>query len=476
MGSPSGAPPSPVPGPAPVAGTPSRRALRLARRWRLPTVPLAIAIVCVIGAGLLLFPTIVSWFSQYEQSQRITELTDDVADLSAETLAERLREARRYNSELVDGGASIAANERLPLAEQPEQEGDYAAVLRADANGLMARLKIPAIDVDLPIYHGTSADVLDHGVGHLEGTAVPVGGVTTHSVLTAHRGLATSELFTHLDRVELDDTFTVEVFGEVLTYRVIDTRVVEPTETQSLLPVDGRDLITLVTCTPLGVNSHRILVTGERVIPTPQVDVDGAGERPEIPTFPWWVLIAVAVLTAAALYVWWSGRPARPARASAAAGGPGATRPAPKGVPSKGSAAAQTRVLASDDARSDRGMRVATQMVKVGLFDADADALAAKIERLARVDGVEVTVAASSLGQLLTSPSFPPDVVVVEQRPGERVSVNYKIRVCRLADARVIVVSDPDGERDDGGRFEPDVGAMMTPVLSFEEALSRIRH
>ncbi|WP_370545223.1 class C sortase [Herbiconiux sp. VKM Ac-1786] len=153
--------------------------------------------------------------------------------------------------------------------------------------------------------------MLDHGVGHLEGTAVPVGGVTTHSVLTAHRGLATSELFTHLDRVELDDSFTIEVLGEVLTYRVVDTRVVEPTETQSLLPVDGRDLVTLVTCTPLGVNSHRILVTGERVIPTPQVDVDGAGQRPEIPTFPWWVVIAVAVLTAASLYVWWSGRPAR---------------------------------------------------------------------------------------------------------------------------------------------------------------------
>ncbi len=305
VGSPSGAPPSSSPGPV------TRRDLRRARRWRLPKVPLAIAIVSVIGAGLLLFPTVVSWFSQYEQSQRITELTDDVADLSADALAARLQEARRYNSELVDGGASIAANERLPLAEQPEQEGDYAAVLRADEDGLMARLKIPAIAVDLPIYHGTSADVLDHGVGHLEGTAVPVGGVSTHSVLTAHRGLATSELFTHLDRVELDDTFTIEVLGEVLTYRVVDTRVVEPSETQSLLPVDGRDLVTLVTCTPLGVNSHRILVTGERVIPTPQVDLDSAGERPEIPTFPWWTVIAAGVLAAATAYVWWSGRPAR---------------------------------------------------------------------------------------------------------------------------------------------------------------------
>ncbi|MFB2580820.1 class C sortase [Herbiconiux sp. P15] len=313
VGRPSGASPSPFHGEASGTGLPSRKALRLSRRWRLPVLPLIIAIVCVTGVGLLLFPTIVSWFSQYEQSQRIDELTADVADLSAETLRERLQQARDYNADLTDGGASIAANERLPLAEQPDQPGDYASILRADENGLMARLKVPSIDVDLPIYHGTSNDVLDHGVGHLEGTAVPVGGSTTHSVLTAHRGLATSELFTHLDRVQVDDTFTVEVFGEVLTYRVFDKRVVDPAETESLLPVDGRDLITLVTCTPLGVNSHRILVTGERVIPTPQEDLDGAGESPEIPTFPWWVLIAGGVLAGAAVYVWWSGRPARPA-------------------------------------------------------------------------------------------------------------------------------------------------------------------
>lgn len=288
--------------------------MRRSRRWRLPKAPLAIAIVCVIGAGLLLFPTVVSWFSQLEQSERINDLSADVADLSAETLRERLQEARSYNAGLTDDGANIAANERLPLAEQPEQNGDYGSILQADAEGLMARLKIPAIDLDLPIYHGTSNAVLEHGVGHLEGTAVPVGGASTHSVLTAHRGLATSELFTHLDRVQLDDTFTIEVFGQVLTYRVVDTRVVEPSETESLLPIDGRDLITLVTCTPLGVNSHRILVTGERVIPTPQSDVDGAGARPEIPTFPWWILIVAGVLAAASLYVWWSGRPSSSVR------------------------------------------------------------------------------------------------------------------------------------------------------------------
>lgn len=307
-GRPAGPPPSSSPNGA-GRSLATRRARRRSERWRLPRTSLAIALVAVLGAGILLFPTTVSWFSQYEQSQRIDDLTDDVADLGAATLQQRLDEARDYNAKITGGGANLLANERLPLADQPEQDGDYDNVLRADKAGLMGRLRIPAISVDLPISHGTSNAVLEHGVGHLEGTAVPVGGASTHSVLTAHRGLATSELFTHLDRVQLDDTFTIEVFGEVLTYRVTDTRVVEPTDTQSLFPVDGKDLITLVTCTPLGVNSHRILVTGERVIPTPQSDLDAAGEHPEGPSFPWWALIAGGVLLTTTTYVWLSGRP-----------------------------------------------------------------------------------------------------------------------------------------------------------------------
>ncbi|GEK23085.1 class C sortase [Cellulomonas xylanilytica] len=283
----------------------------------MPWIALLVALIAVLGAGLLLFPTVVSWFSQYEQSQRIDDLTADVADLGSAKLQEELDRARAYNEDIVGGGANLVANGRLPVADEPDPAGEYDTVLRADRTGLMARLKIPAIDVDLPVSHGTSGDVLEHGVGHLEGTALPVGGESTRSVLTAHRGLATAELFTHLDRVEVKDTFTIEVFGEVLTYRVVDTRVVEPTDGESLFPVEGRDLLTLVTCTPLGVNSHRILVTGERVIPTPQADLDSAGQSPEIPTFPWWVLIATGVLVTAGVYVERSGRSrARPAVAT----------------------------------------------------------------------------------------------------------------------------------------------------------------
>lgn len=120
--------------------------------------------------------------------------------------------------------------------------------------------------------------------------------------------------------MQLDETFTIEVFGEVLTYRVVETRVVEPEQTETLFPVEGQDLVTLVTCTPLGVNSHRILVTGERVVPTPQGDLDAAGQRPEIPTFPRWVVIASG-------YVWLSGQPPRPPRPYRPPRPPGPPRP-----------------------------------------------------------------------------------------------------------------------------------------------------
>lgn len=312
-GRPDGASPPPSP-PATPRVRLTRRELRRHGRWRLPIVPLVIALVCLAGAGLLLYPTVAAWFSQYEQSARIGDYSAEMSDLGADTLHAAIAQARRYNTALVEGGAEIAANERLPQANDPAPAGDYPAQLRAADDGLMARIKIPSIQVDLPVYHGTGEDVLREGVGHLEGTALPVGGASTHAVLTAHRGLATAELFTHLDKVGVDDTFTIEVFGEVLSYRVIETQVVQPEDTESLFPRQGQDLVTLVTCTPLGVNSHRILVTGQRIIPTPVEDLDDAGKRPEIPTFPWWIVIGGGVLVAAGGYVWLSGRPVRGAR------------------------------------------------------------------------------------------------------------------------------------------------------------------
>ena len=289
-----------------------RRAPRRERRWRMPWLAFSTAFVFLLGATVLLAPTIANWFSQVEQAGELTRLSDGVHDLGARTRAAAVADARAYNATLV-GGAVVAADARLPVSEDLGETVDpsglvYDELLRADGLGLMARIKIPVIGVDLPVFHGTDDATLEEGVGHLEGTALPVGGVGTRAVLTAHRGLATSELFTNLDRVELGDTFTIEVFGEVLSYRVVGTEVVDPSDSRALYPDANRDLVTLVTCTPLGINSHRILVTGERVLPTPARDVADAGGPPTIPGFPWWMVILGAVLVIDVVYVGLSGR------------------------------------------------------------------------------------------------------------------------------------------------------------------------
>ncbi|GAB3815921.1 hypothetical protein GCM10028820_14310 [Tessaracoccus terricola] len=158
------------------------------------------------------------------------------------------------------------------------------------------------------VYHGTSDETLMMGVGHLEGTALPVGGVGMHSVLTAHRGLASATMFDRLNELGIGDEFSIEVFGEVLSYQVRATQVVQPEDTETLFPEVGSDLVTLVTCTPLGVNSHRILVTAERVTPTPQVVLDSAGAVPVVP-FPWWAVILAGGIVLVAGYLLVTRRP-----------------------------------------------------------------------------------------------------------------------------------------------------------------------
>ncbi len=296
--------------------TVSPRHVAALRRWRMPWLALATASFFFLGAVALLLPTIANWFSQVTQAAEISELADEVRDLGAESLHDAIEQAHTYNRTLT-GGAIVASGERLP-SSSGESVGAgqlvYADMLAADAAGLMARIRIPDIGVDLPVYHGTSDATLNEGVGHLEGTALPVGGESTRSVLTAHRGLATAELFSLLDRVEVGDTFTIETFGEVLTYQVVMTEVVRPEDSKAVYPELGRDLVTLVTCTPLGINSHRILVTGERILPTPAGDLASANGPPTIPGFPWWIFILVAVALILTLYVGFSGRPRRAPR------------------------------------------------------------------------------------------------------------------------------------------------------------------
>jgi sortase A len=299
--------------------TVSPRHVSTLRRWRMPWLALATAIFFFLGAVVLLLPTIANWFSQVAQAAEISALAAEVRDLGDESLHDAIAQAHLYNQALT-GGAIVASGERLPASSgESDQAGQlaYADMLAADAAGLMARIRIPDIGVDLPIYHGTTDATLNEGVGHLEGTALPVGGAGTRSVLTAHRGLATAELFSLLDRVEVGDTFTIETFGEVLTYEVVTTEVVRPEDSKAVNPELGRDLVTLVTCTPLGINSHRILVTGERILPTPAGDIATANGPPTIPGFPWWIFVLVGVVLVLTSYVVFSGRPRRAPRDAA---------------------------------------------------------------------------------------------------------------------------------------------------------------
>lgn len=154
----------------------------------------------------------------------------------------------------------------------------------------MGRILIPKAEVDLPIYHGTSEQTLLRGAGHLQGTSLPVGGVGTRTVITAHRGLAEATMFSYLDRLEPGDNFTLSIFDEVLAYRVRDVKVVAPEDSEAIVAEPDKDLATLVTCTPLGINTHRILVTGERIYPTPQKEADEAHAPSGLPRFPWFAV------------------------------------------------------------------------------------------------------------------------------------------------------------------------------------------
>ena len=290
-------------------GIPSGVARGLPRR-RPTVLSVLVAIVAIAGVVVLLLPTIENWYGERAQSELIAELTTEVSVAGAQPLEDELAAARAYNEALVGGVASVAAGERLPQAVPGDDA--YNRLLASDGTGLMGRIVIPAIGADLPIYHGTSDQVLRKGIGHLEGTALPVGGEETHAVLTGHRGLAGAELFTHLDRVRVGDIFTLLVAGETFAYEVIETQVVDPDETEELYPRRGEDLVTLVTCTPLGINSQRILVTGARVWPTPPQEATLAHAAPAGPGFPWWAVGLGAAVLAGAGYVMASARPREP--------------------------------------------------------------------------------------------------------------------------------------------------------------------
>lgn len=278
------------------------------RRWRPRWITLIAAVLVWLGLLIFLYPTVAAWFTQYAQSKVVANYQQDVVSANP-SRAEQLENADKYNAALISG-AVLARNAHVPEGKGQVSEGvlPYDQQLQVGPGGLMARLQIPAIDLDLPVYHGTADSTLLRGLGHLEGTSLPVGGEGTRAVITGHRGLASATMFTNLDRVQLGDSITLEVLGEVLAYRVIDKKVVEPEETEALREEPGQDLLTLVTCTPLGINTHRILVTAARVLPTPPEQVAAMEGDPTVPHFPWWAVILVGSTAVLCTYVWRTGR------------------------------------------------------------------------------------------------------------------------------------------------------------------------
>ena len=221
-------------------------------------------LVFLAGISLLAYPAVSNLLYEKEQEELMEHYDSIVGEnLTADEQAEELQECREYNRGLLQGG--VLLTDPFDMSQLDPSAMPYAGLLNVDQEGGMAYLRIPAIDVELMIYHGTEEEVLQKGVGHLQGSSLPVGGTGTHCVLSAHTGLNDKKLFTDLDQLENGDIFYIHVLGEILAYQVDQIRVVLPEETEDLKINAREDYVTLVTCTPYGINTHRLLVRGTRV-------------------------------------------------------------------------------------------------------------------------------------------------------------------------------------------------------------------
>ena len=211
-----------------------------------------VVLMLIMGLGIMLYPTVSNWYNEVTGSFAIQEFKETLADRSEQEMAEQRAMAEAYNATLRNEGTAV------------ECPYDYNDIMNF-GDGMMGYIEIPIIDVYLPVYHGVSESVLSKGVGHMSKTAFPIGGEGNHSVLTGHTGAPSAHLFTDLDQVKEGDIFYIYVLNETLAYEVDQILVVLPDEVDDILPIPGKDYCTLVTCTPYGINSHRLLVRGHRI-------------------------------------------------------------------------------------------------------------------------------------------------------------------------------------------------------------------
>ncbi len=210
----------------------------------------------LVGICILLYPTLSDYWNSKTQSRAVTNYESVLENLDEDVYKSIFENAYAYNKALYETNYPLMDYKKVP---------GYYETLSITENDMIGYLKIDRIGIELPIYHGTSDDVLNKGVGHLEGSSLPVGGENTHCVMSAHRGLPSSKLFTDLDRMEIGDTFQIVVLDQVLTYQVDFVKIIEPTDVSDLQIIEGGDYCTLFTCTPYGINTHRLLVRGIRI-------------------------------------------------------------------------------------------------------------------------------------------------------------------------------------------------------------------
>ena len=257
------------------------------------------ALIILVGISVLLYPVVSTQWNNYIQRKVIEEYSSEITEVPQEQLNAAVEAAREYNA---NSGGGLILDPWLARVSEDNQE--YQRYLE-QLSGLqaMSQVSIPSIDSSLPVYHGTTEEVLQKGLGHLYGTSLPVGGEGTHSVITGHTGLTTSTMWDNLVDVKEGDAIYVNTFGEKMKYQVTSTEVVLPHETESLAQQPDKDLITLITCTPYGVNSHRLLVHAERVPLDPE-DETAFDKKNGILQWWMWALLIIAMLAIAYLLHW----------------------------------------------------------------------------------------------------------------------------------------------------------------------------
>ena len=218
---------------------------------------IALIVVFFVGVSVLLYPTVSDYWNSLHQSQAIATYADSVENMDEQDYEKLWDAAVSYNQKLFQSGHGLGLKD--------EEKEEYNELLDVSDTGIMSYIEIPKIKCSLPVYHGTDEGVLQIAVGHIEGSSLPVGGLNTHCVLSGHRGLPSAKLFSNLDKLEEGDIFMIRTLDQTLTYEVDQIRIVLPDEVDNLKVEEGKDLCTLVTCTPYGINTHRLLVRGHRV-------------------------------------------------------------------------------------------------------------------------------------------------------------------------------------------------------------------